>query len=198
MTPAWLISLVLFSFAMAATPGPNNVLMAASGLAHGFIRTIPLMMGTLAGIAALFLLCGTGVGAVIVGHPDLRAWLRAVGIAYVFYLAWRLWRSGGPGEARERPPLGFWYGLAFQFANPKAWMMTISAVSMYAASGENYAAQLLLVAGVFLACALPSIALWAACGGVLKTVLREGRHMAWLHRGMAVLTAASALLFMRG
>lgn len=198
MTAAWFVSLVLFSFAMAATPGPNNVLMTASGLAHGFVRTIPLMAGTLAGIAALFMLCGAGVGAVIASLPHGVAWLRALGVAYVFYLAWRLWRSAGLSDGRSRAPLGFWYGMGFQFANPKAWMMTMSGVSMYAVAEDDYFLRLLVVTVVFLACALPSIALWAACGGFLKTLLEGGQRLTWLHRAMAIATASSALLFIGG
>src|SRR5690606_10981624 len=69
MTAAWFVSRVLFAFGMTATPGPSHVVMAASGLAHGFVRTIPLMAGTLDGIAALFMLCAAGVGAVIASLP---------------------------------------------------------------------------------------------------------------------------------
>ena len=93
MSVAALTSLVLFSFAMSITPGPNNLLLTTSGLAYGFRRTLPAMAGTLVGITLLFLVSGAGVGALVLGDPRSQIALRMLGALYLVYLASRLWRS---------------------------------------------------------------------------------------------------------
>lgn len=193
MTAAIFASLIAFSVAMSITPGPNNLLLTTSGLTHGFRRTLPAMAGTLVGVGLLFAVAGAGVGALIMADPRAQVGLRLFGAGYLIFLAWRLWRAGEMAETESKPPLGLWQVAAFQFVNPKAWMMTVSTVSIYAAPAAEYAPTLLLVTATFLIVSTPSIALWAGFGAGMKAVLKDARRRKLFNRGMATLTVLSAV-----
>lgn len=194
MTPPVFISLIVFSLAMSITPGPNNLLLTSSGLTYGFRRTIPAMIGTLIGVGLLFVIAGAGVGAIVMAHPHSDLVLRVVGASYLIYLAVRLWRAGEPGEVEKKPPLKAIQVAAFQFVNPKAWMMTISAISIYAASAENYQLHASLVTVTFLVISAPCIAVWAGFGAGMKAVLTNPQRRQLFNRAMAGFTLAAALL----
>ncbi|MFN3943307.1 MAG: LysE family translocator [Allosphingosinicella sp.] len=194
MTLAAFLSLVTFSFAMAITPGPNNLLLTTSGVAYGFRGTIPAIAGTLMGICGLFLVSGAGVGALVAADARAQAILRLVGAAYLMFLAWRLWRAAELAETEPTPPLRLWHVAGFQFVNPKAWMMSVSAVSIYVAAGEGYALRLLSVAAIFITVAAPCAVLWAGFGAGMRRALRDPVRLRLFNRSMAVLTAASAML----
>ncbi len=185
-------SLLIYSMVMSVTPGPNNLLLATSGLAYGFRRTLPALVGTLAGIGMLFVISGAGVGAIVLANPQAQVVLRAFGAAYLVYLALRLWRASTIPEAERRSPLRIWHAAAFQFINPKAWMMTVTAVSLYVAAGPAYWATLAFVSATFLIVSIPSIAIWAGFGAAMKSALREPSRVKLFNRAMAVLTILSA------
>lgn len=186
------VSLLIFSLVMSITPGPNNLLLATSGLTYGFRKTLPALIGTLAGLAMLFLISGAGVGAIVLGSPHAQAVLRAFGTAYLLYLAWRLWRASAIPDAESRSPLRIWHATAFQFINPKAWMMTVTAVSLYVSIGPGYWVTLAIVSGTFLVVSIPSIAIWAGFGAAMKSALRDPGRVKLFNRAMAVLTILSA------
>ncbi len=194
MSVAALTSLVLFSFAMSITPGPNNLLLTTSGLAYGFRRTLPAMAGTLVGITLLFLVSGAGVGALVLGDPRSQIALRMLGALYLVYLASRLWRSAELAQTQAGAPLRLWHVAGFQFVNPKAWMMTVSAVSIYVASAEHYGPRLLLVAATFILVSAPCITVWVAFGAGMKSALKDPRRLRLFNRAMAALTLLSAVL----
>lgn len=194
MTATAFVSLVLFSVAMSITPGPNNLLLTMSGLTYGFRQTLPAIMGSLVGMAMLFLISGAGVGALILGDPRLQIGLRILAALYLVWLAWRLWQSGELAEAETRPPLRLWHVAGFQFVNPKAWMMTVSAVSIYVAAAEDYGARLLLVAATFLIISAPCVAIWVAFGAAMKSALKNPYRLKLFNRAMAALTVLSAVL----
>ncbi|MDX3910677.1 MAG: LysE family translocator [Sphingobium sp.] len=187
-------SLALFSVAMSITPGPNNLLLTTSGVAHGFRRSLPTLFGTLLGLGILFLVSGAGVGALIISVPQVELALRVLGALYLLYLAWRLWTASGLSEGAQQPPLRVWHGVVFQFVNPKAWMMTISAVSIYVAPAADYWPRLILVTATFLLISLPSITLWTGFGAGMKAMLKDSSRAIVFNRGMAVLTVLSAVL----
>ena len=133
MTAEMLLELVGFAFATSATPGPNNTILLASGATFGLRRTIPHMVGICAGIVVMIVAVGLGLGAVFRAMPVLYNLLQVVGIVYLLVLAWRIARSGSPKQgAQTRRPLGFLGAAAFQWVNPKAWVMVIAAVTAYA------------------------------------------------------------------
>lgn len=185
-------SLLIFSLVMSITPGPNNLLLATSGLAYGFRRTVPAMAGTLVGLGLLFLISGAGIGAIVLSSPRAQVALRLFGAGYLLYLAWRLWRASALPDAQARRPLRLWHAAAFQFVNPKAWMMTVSAVSLFVPADRGYWTALALVAATFLLVSTPAIAIWAGFGAAMKAALRDPARVRFFNRAMAVLTILSA------
>ena len=152
-----------FAFASSITPGPNNVLLAASGLTFGFRRTLPLVLGIEVGFLLLLLAVAVGLGAIFERLPWLQLALRVVGVTYLLYLAWSLWRSSATGGATLDRPLGFAWGAMFQLVNPKAWMMAITMATAFHGSTGPDAADL-AVTRVML----------GVCGVVLEQVVEDG------------------------
>lgn len=197
MTSQSLVALALFSLVMSGTPGPNNLILAASGLAFGFRRTLPTLIGIQLGLCILILLSGLGVGVAVAGQPGLESVLKVIGACYLLYLAWRLWNAASLGEAESRMPLKAWQAGLFQFLNPKAWMMVLSAISAFVAPAQDYTAALGTVAAVFLVVSTPTIALWAGFGAAMKAALQDPGRVVLFNRLMAAATALSALMVLR-
>jgi threonine/homoserine/homoserine lactone efflux protein len=197
VTASLVSSLALYAFITSITPGPNNLMLASSGLTFGFQRTVPHMLGIAFGCVTLIAACGLGLGALFEALPWLQAGLRIAGAGYLLFLAWKLWRAGEMKEIEGADPVGFWGAAAFQYVNPKALVMAITAVSAFAPQGEDYARNLAIVGIVFAAVNLPCIAIWALFGAGMRTVLRNQNALTWFNRVMAILTALTAILIVR-
>ncbi|HEV2529195.1 MAG TPA: LysE family translocator [Thermomicrobiales bacterium] len=191
------LAVVLFSVAMSATPGPNNAMLMASGVNFGFRRSLPHLFGVTAGVVAMLLAVGLGLGALFERWSALHVVLQVVGAGYLLVLAWRLARSGGLGAASARAqPMSFAGAAAFQLANPKAWVMTISAVTAYTPP-DHFALNLLIVAATFALVGLPSTGMWTAFGVALRRWLREEgriRRFNWAMAALLVLSLIPVLL----
>ena len=191
MSPTLMFSLMLFALAMSITPGPNNLMLAASGLNFGFRRTIPHMLGVSVGVMLMVLAVGLGLGAVFATYPAVYAVLRYGGAAYLLYLAWRIATAGAPGAAgRAARPFTFMQAAAFQWVNPKAWIMVVGAIATYTPQ-NGFFANLLMVMLLFGVVNLPSISLWVYAGSALRHALRTPRAVRIFNLTMAVLLAAS-------
>ena len=193
------LPVILFTFVMSATPGPNTIVLTASGANFGFRRSIPHMLGVSFGFMSLIGAVAAGLGALFTAYPELQTGLRVVGSVYLCYLAWRIATAepvrtdDGTGQ-----PLTFLEAALFQYANPKVWVMAISAVSAFTASGDAYVGS---AAAVAVTCALvnfPSISLWAGFGVAIGRVLRSHRAWRWFNRTMGALTAACVALVALG
>jgi threonine/homoserine/homoserine lactone efflux protein len=171
-----------FALVSTITPGPNNLMLAASGLNFGLRRTLPLLIGIIIGFQGLLWAVAAGLGAVFAAEPALQWLLRFGGAAYLLYLAWALWRASSGGERALAQPIGFVRGVLFQAVNPKAWVMTIGAISAYTLS------LLFLVLGT------PAIGSWAAFGAGFRAALSDPATARRVGRAMAVLTAASCVM----
>lgn len=191
-----LIPTLLFAISMTATPGPNNMLLTAAGASFGFKRTVPVMIGMVLGFQSQLLLGAIGLGALFTGVPLLQNILRIVGVGYLLYLAWRIAFAAAPDgrQQAETPakPLKLIEGALFQYVNPKAWIASMTAMSVYPLPGAEYTRTSITVALVFLVIMPLSISLWAAFGTLIGGLLakRIGR---WLNIALGVLTAASAV-----
>src|SRR6266540_742884 len=126
-----LLGLVGFAFVVSITPGPNNALLLASGIRFGFSRTVPHVAGTAAGMAALVLAMAAGIGVLLTEVPGAELALKAIGSAYLVYLAVRIATSQGSNRTVVSRPLGVLHAAAFQFANPKAWLFGLTAVGTF-------------------------------------------------------------------
>lgn len=189
----YLLSLLGFSLAMSGTPGPNNMMVMASGLTFGFRRTLPHLLGIGIGFGFMLLLVGLGLGQVFAAYPLLFSAMKIAGALYLMWMAWVIARSGpvvqGPQDARSQP-FSFWQAAGFQWVNPKAWVVAIGAVSTYAQpqSPVTGAVFLSLVMGVMgLLCAI----VWTGFGTVLRQVLQTPRAVRFFNLAMALLLVAS-------
>ena len=185
------LSLVVFAFTTSITPGPNNMMLFASGVNFGFVRTIPHMCGIGAGFLVLLLAVGFGLGALLETVPWLYTLLKFAGGAYLLWIAWTIGtsRSLGEGTAGARP-MTFLQAAAFQWVNPKAWVMAVSAMATYTDAG-NYTASVLLVGVAFALVNFPSVSTWAGFGSVLRQWLSDPVRLKWFNISMALLLVAS-------
>jgi len=185
--------LFVFAFATSFTPGPNVVMLAASGANYGFRSTLSHIAGISIGFPVMVIAIGLGLKAVFVAMQELQTVLKFAGGAYLLYLAWRIANSGRPkadgGGAR---PMNFLEAAAFQWVNPKAWMMAIAAVSTYT-PGRDYVAETLIVAMIFALLAWPSCAFWAGVGVAVR-LFASDRAMRIFNLTMAGLLVASLAL----
>ena len=186
------LPLLTYVATMSVTPGPNNLMLAASGVNFGFRRTVPHMLG---------ISIGHGIQVAIVAGllawgkawlNDMRLGLVLAGCAYLLWLAWRQAQAGQPGGGKSAQPLGFVGAALFQWVNPKAWMMVLNAAILFLPRGGGWGAALSLA----LVCTLvnfPCIALWAVVGDRLRFRLRDPRALRVFNYAMALLLAATAV-----
>lgn len=188
---ATLSALVGFAFATSITPGPNNMMLFASGVNFGFRRTVPHMLGIGVGFLSLLIGVGLGLGALLATVPLLYTGLKIAGGIYLLYIAWKIGmsRTLGDGEAAARP-MTFLAAAAFQWVNPKAWVMAVTAMSVYI-DADQYLWSVALVGLVFAAVNLPSVSTWAGFGSVLREWLSVPVRLKWFNITMALLLVAS-------
>lgn len=186
------LALLVFAFVMAFTPGPNNIMLAASGVNFGFARTVPHMVGVSIGFVVLMLACGAGLGVVFALVPSLHVALKVAGAAYMLWLGWKVatahqTRDDSRGPAR---PLTFWQAALFQWVNPKGLVAALSAVAIYVRPGHEQQ-DLLIMLIVFGLVTAGSVVTWAGFGVALRRFLRDPRHARVFNGIMAVLLVAS-------
>lgn len=190
MTHELLIALLGFAFVTSVTPGPNNMMLLASGVNFGFRRTVPHMLGISMGHALMVFLVGLGLAGVFRAWPPALTVLKLASVAYMLWLAWKIAHAGAPGQGRVKPqPMTFLQAAAFQWVNPKAWAMALGAVSAYVTTPSVWAYA--AVAVVFACVNLPSVAVWAGAGQGLRRWLEgPGRLRAfnWTMAGLLVLS----------
>ncbi|MGX1785379.1 LysE family translocator [Bosea sp. NPDC055332] len=191
MTPQLLLAFIGYAFVTSITPGPNNTLLLASGANHGFRASLPLLLGINLGFSGLVLAAGLGLGGLFSAIPVLHDVLRYAGSAYLLYLAWKIARSAPmePG-AEAAPPLSFPAAAAFQWVNPKAWIMAVGAVAAYTPT-EGYFLNLAIVVIVYALVNGPCIAVWAVGGTLLRGLLADPARQRVFNIVMALLLAAS-------
>ncbi|MDZ4095199.1 MAG: LysE family translocator [Paracoccaceae bacterium] len=190
MTHDLFLALVAFAFVTSVTPGPNNLMLMASGVNFGFQRTVPHMLGVALGFVLMVTLVGLGLAGLFQAEPRAVLGLKIVSVVYMLWLAWKIAHSAAPkeGQAGGRP-LTFGQAAAFQWVNPKAWAMALTATSVYAP--ERSVAAMVLVAVVFGAVNLPSVGLWALMGQGMRHFLTRPAWLRGFNWGMAVLLVAS-------
>lgn len=188
----------LYAFVLVAifTPGPNNMMLLASGANFGLRRTVPHMLGITVGHSAMVVILGLGLAEVFETYPLVLSILKFVCLAYLFYLAWRIATAAPPDQAdASGNPLGFFEAAAFQWVNPKAWAVALTAVTAYLpGSGPGAVA---LVALVFVSVSLPSVSLWAGMGTAIRrwlSVPGRLRRFNWTMAGLLVLSTLPVLL----
>jgi threonine/homoserine/homoserine lactone efflux protein len=190
MDPDLLLGLLGFAFVTSVTPGPNNMMLMASGVNFGFRRTLPHMFGVSLGHAAMTALLGLGAAGLFRAFPQANLALKAAATAYMLWLAWKIAHAAAP-EGREGGgrPFMFLQAAGFQWVNPKAWAMSLAAVANYAPGQELGA--VLWVAAAFAAVNLPSVSLWALLGQEMRRFLGTPKRLRAFNWTMAGLLVAS-------
>lgn len=183
------LALAGFAFVTSVTPGPNNMMLMASGANYGFRRTVPHMLGISVGHSVMVFLVGLGIGGVFVAVPALGGALKLAAVGYMLWLAWKIAGAAAP-EAREAArPFSFWQAAAFQWVNPKAWAMALTATTVYAGAIGSGVWVMALVAVVFACVNLPSVSVWTVLGQEVARVLTDARRLRvfnWLMAGLLV------------
>ena len=187
-----LIALVGFAFASSVTPGPNNVMLMASGANYGLRRTVPHMLGISVGHAFMVFLVGVVLLGVFLAYPALNIVLKVVSAAYMLWLAWKI-ANAVPPEMKQvtGKPFTFLQAAAFQWVNPKAWFMATTAISAYAPQDRGLVLGSLMVAGIFATTNLPAVTIWAWIGVQLRRWLGTARRLRVFNISMALLLVAS-------
>ena len=192
-----LIAASLFSFVSSITPGPNNMMMLASGVNFGFRRSVPHWLGICGGFT--FMLCAVGLGlhTLLADHPALYDLLRYAGSAYLVWMAWRLATASASPAAQDDDaprsdarPLGVLGAAAFQWVNPKAWVMAVTAMSTYLPARAQ-AIDVVALALLFGVINLPCVACWAGGGAALRRFLQDPLRLRVFNISMALALLAS-------
>lgn len=182
---------MLFVIVTTITPGPNNTMLLASGVNFGFRRTVPHILGISAGVVVLMLSVGFGLGEVFRHAPWLYTALEAASVAYLLWLAWKIGTSGMIKEkSGERRPMRFHEAIAFQWINPKAWMMVLTAATTIRLSAD-FGVNTVVLAALFYVIGLPCICLWAAFGTGMRRFLDDPRRLRTFNIAMALALVAS-------
>lgn len=186
-----LAALSSFALVSSITPGPNNMMLMASGANFGLRRTVPHALGVGIGFTLMIVLVGIGLMGLFDVFPWLNSVLRVVSIVYLLWLAWKIANAAPPDSARPSTarPMSFVSAMLFQWVNPKAWSMALTAIALYAPD-RNFAA-VALVAIVFGIINLPSTSLWAVMGQVLSGWLASPARLRLFNWTMALLLVAS-------
>jgi threonine/homoserine/homoserine lactone efflux protein len=197
MTTDQMLALSVFAAVSSGTPGPNNLMILASGVNFGMKRSLPHLMGITLGFCFMIFCVGMGLQTMFTVIPQLETILRYVGTAYLLWLAWKMANSAPPAsnnaDVKTAKPMGFWAATAFQWVNPKAWFMAISAITTYAssASGGSKLSQVLLVVLIFGVINLPLVACWGWFGSSMRRFLQDPKNLKIFNVTMAILLIAS-------
>ena len=194
MEPELFWALVVFAAVSSGTPGPNNMMLLASGVNFGIRATLPHMFGICIGFTVMLVVVGSGLGVALLAMPVLHAVLRVLCAFYMLYLAFALARSGGLGgvsQAQARP-MTFFEAALFQWVNPKAWAMGLTAMTVYTVP-DPFWFSIFVVAGVFGVINLPCIAVWAGFGVALRGFLADPLRLRLFNMAMAALLLLSTL-----
>lgn len=184
------LALLLFAFVSSITPGPNNIMLMASGANFGFWRTGRHMLGVAIGFVVMAFVLGLGLAQTILALPWVEGALTLAACVYMLWLAWKIAHASAPGQGKTgAAPMGFWAAAAFQWINPKAWAMALTAMTVYAP--DRSAVGVALVALAFGVVNLPSVSVWTLMGQELRRWLTSPMRLRAFNWTMAAALIAS-------
>ena len=169
-------------------------MLTATGLNFGVRRGMPHLLGVTIGFMVMLALVGVGFGTLFQIYPLLHEVIKVVGVFYLLYLAWKIAISQGtPDESEGGKPIGFWQAAAFQWINPKAWIMGSSALAAYTSADDNFFLQVAIICISFALITFPCAGIWLVFGAGLQRLLRDPKQLRLLNYAMALLLVASIL-----
>jgi threonine/homoserine/homoserine lactone efflux protein len=191
MSPALFAGLLVFATVASITPGPNNLMLMASGATFGVKRTVPHLAGVVLGFGAMTLAVGLGLSQVMRASPLVFAVLRWGAAAYILYIAWRMVTAKGPGVGvTHENPMSFIGAVAFQWVNPKAWVMALGMVGTYA-ERDRFVTDVAIIAIVTMIITLPCTLTWTSFGSGIRRWFKKPHHLKAFNWTMAALLVAS-------
>ncbi len=189
-----IVSLLLFSISMTITPGPNNVMVTASGVNFGYKKTLPHILGITFGFPIMIVLIGLGLGSVFKSFPVIHHILKYIGATYLLYLAYKIATFSSFGKKGNRnKPFTFWQAVIFQWVNPKAWVIAVGAIATFTSVGRDVFLEVLLIAFVFCIICFPCVSLWTFLGTNIKRLLKTDYYRKVFNISMAFLLVLSLL-----
>ena len=193
MSPELLYAAALFALVSSITPGPNNTMILASGVNFGLRRSLRHLAGICLGFGFMLAVVGLGLHAVLDAYPIILQTLRYVGAAYLLWLAYKLASAPPPSAqgAGNAQPMGFWAAVAFQWVNPKAWIMAMTAMTTYVLPTQPQTAQVLLITLVFMLVNIPCVSAWATFGSAMRSLLQDPLRLRIFNITMALGLVAS-------
>lgn len=196
MTAGQALAFVLFAVVAAITPGPSNLILTSTGAAVGVRRGLPALFGQVVGMGLMLFLVAFGLGSLVLKTPLIIQGLKWCGVGVLLWLAWKIATAGRSEATAGRVCVGFWEAAAFQWVNPKAWLVCAGAVGTYlrAEAGNAFRPSISL-ALLFIVAALPSCFVWLAAGASVQQCLRTERASRLFNVTMGALLGASILLF---
>jgi len=184
----------LFALSTTITPGPNNIMIMASGVNFGVKQSIPHLLGVCFGFPPMIIVLGLGFNTILSTYPIIHEAVKMIGVLYLFYLAWLIAKSSPSSlDKTIAKPITFIKAALFQWLNPKAWVMAIGAISVYTSASSNFLMQILYIALVFLIAAFPCQCIWLLFGTKLKKYLKSDKHQQIFNKSMAALLVVSIL-----
>lgn len=196
-----LLALFAFAFPATWTPGPNNMMLAASGATWGWRQTLSHALGVPIGFSVMLFAIALGLGQVFIAFPQIATAMAWTGCAIMLWLAWRIatalppeertTETAGADSGRGRP-LTFVEAAAFQWINPKAWVLAIAVAGGFVRADAPLV-DALVILGVFLLAGLSSSQAWVLFGTAAARLLGRGAGLRAFNIAMALLLAASAL-----
>ena len=185
------LALLAFSFVASATPGPNTLMLLASGVNFGLARTVPHIIGIAFGFGSLLLATGFGVGQLLEASPRLHLVMKVASAAYLIWLAWKIGSARAIGSRESGgQPLTVLQAASFQWVNPKAWAVGVSAMSLYTNS-ESYTTSALLVVAAFMLVLTPAALIWCGMGTSLRGYFADPVRLKWFNISMGVVLVLS-------
>ena len=193
------VAFLLFAIVAAVTPGPSNTMLTAVGAQGGILRGLPSLLGVMTGMGLMMFMVPFGLGSLILQHPLLLWTLKGSGAAFLLWLSWKIATSSGGIDSRpDRNPVGFLGAAAFQWVNPKAWLVSAAAAGTFlSAEAGSAVMQAAALGGLFVLAALPSCFLWLAFGAAVQRILGSRRSMRIFNITMGALLALSIVLIVR-
>ncbi|WP_087018247.1 LysE family translocator [Thaumasiovibrio subtropicus] len=187
-----ILALLTFAFVSTASPGPNNIMLMTSGANVGVKQTVPHMAGIVIGFAVMVILVGVGLMGMFTRYPMLHQGMQFVSIAYLVYLAWKIARSRAEAQSFDGfKPMSFIAAANFQWVNPKAWSMAITAISVYNVTANWQG--VLLVSLAFTVVNVPSVLIWTVAGKQLQLLLTNPKRIQGFNYSMAALLLIAVL-----
>jgi threonine/homoserine/homoserine lactone efflux protein len=189
-----IFAITLFAFSSGITPGPNNIMLMTSGVNFGIKPSLPHLAGICLGFPCMVLAIGLGLTTVFQTYPALHLVIKILGVSYLLYLSWLIANSSNKIEGKQLSrPFSFIQAAAFQWVNPKGWIMAVGAIATFTLPAEDMTAQVLTIASVFLCVAFPCAIVWLTFGVALKRILKNERQQKIFNITMALLLVASII-----